>query len=277
MIGKAYAAGTILNALATGVGIAFGICLSTTARIKLDFENILIVNGEERDARILDNVFSQFGFKANVRVKSNIPEQSGLGSSSALINAILCAIFKERKVLFAHEILRMNAELSVKAGISYTGAFDDASASLLGGIVISENYKMKLRCWIPKKGRVAILIPEFKRGKVDWDKIKSYSWRLKNTLEMIKELKFREIMVENTKFYCEMIGYPLEIAERLWKEGILCGLSGNGPAFVAIGNREEISIAKEIWEEYGRVVKNRLAEKPAEEIAITEELFISKI
>lgn len=276
MIGKAYAAGTILNALATGVGCAFGICLKTTAKLKLDTENVLIVNGEQRDAKILDLVLSQFGVKANVRVKSNIPEQSGLGSSSALINAILCALLKGRKELYAYEILRMNAELSVKAGISYTGAFDDASASLLGGIVVSDNYKMKLRCWIPKKGRAAILIPEFKRGKVDWEKIKSRSDRLKNALEKIKELKFGEVMVENTKFYCEMIGYPLEIAERLWKEGVCCGLSGNGPTFVALGNRDEISIAEEIWGEYGKVLRSRLVESPAEEIVITEELFIEQ-
>ncbi|MCS7143865.1 MAG: shikimate kinase [Archaeoglobaceae archaeon] len=274
MIGKAYAAGTILNALATGIGCAFGIDLKTIAKVKIDSENVFIVNGENRNPEILNKILSHFGIKAQVILKSDIPERSGLGSSSAFINAVLCAIMKKED-LFAHKILRLNAELSLKAGISYTGAFDDASASLLSGVVLSDNYKMKLYSWIPFTKRTAVLIPEFKRGKVDWDKIKSQGERLKNALEKLKKLEFREVMVENTKFYCEMIGYPLEIAERLWKEDICCGLSGNGPAFVAIGNDDEISTAKEVWKEYGEVIIGKIPEKPAEEVVITSDLFIS--
>ncbi|MEM2726682.1 MAG: shikimate kinase [Archaeoglobaceae archaeon] len=275
MIGKAYAAGTILNALATGVGCAFGIDLKTTAKVKIDSENALIVNGEDRNPAILEKILSQFDIKARVVLKSSIPEKSGLGSSSAFINSVLCAIMKRKEDLFAHEILRLNAQMSLKAGISYTGAFDDASASLLSGIVVSDNYKMKLYSWTPFTNKTAILIPEFKRGKVDWDKIKSNGDRLKHALENLKKLKFCEVMFENTKFYCEMIGYPIEIAERLWKERIFCGLSGNGPAFVAIGSSDDISTAKEIWKEYGEVIVSKIPEKPAERVVITSDLFMS--
>ncbi|MDI9610653.1 MAG: shikimate kinase [Archaeoglobales archaeon] len=273
MIGKAYAAGTVLNALATGIGSAFGIDLITKAKVKPDSVNVLIVNGEERSAEILGKVLTHFGIKAQVVVKTEIPERSGLGSSSALINAVLCALMKE-KGLFAHEILRLNAELSLKAGISYTGAFDDASASLLGGFVVSENYQMKLRSWFHCRKKTAVLIPEFKRGDVDWNKIRAESHRLKSALEKLEDLRFFEVMVENTKFYCQMIGYPIEIAERLWKEGICCGLSGNGPAFVAIGSKEEVLIAKEVWGEYGEVLVRKIAEMPAEHVVITSELFM---
>lgn len=273
MLGKAYAAGTILNALATGTGSAFGIELTTKAKVKLDDENTLIVNGEERETEILEKILSHFGIKAQVTVRTEIPERSGLGSSSAFINAILCSLMKNKELL-AHEILKLNAEISLKAGISYTGAFDDASASLLGGFVISENYQMKLRSWIFSRKKTAVLIPEFKRKKVDWDKIKAESYRLSNALEKIKKLKFFEVMVENTKFYCEIFGYPIEIAEKLWKEGICCGLSGNGPAFVAIGSKEEVLTAKELWQEYGRVLVRKVAEKPAENVVISSELFM---
>lgn len=274
MLGKAYAAGTVLNALATGVGCAFGIDLKTIAKVKIDSENVLIVNGEHRNPEILNKILSKLEIKAQVIIKSEIPERSGLGSSSAFINAILCAIMKKEKDLFAHEILRLNAELSLGAGISYTGAFDDASASLLSGFVVSDNYKMRLYNWIPTTKRTAILIPEFKRREVDWGKIKKQSERLRNALEDLKNFEFSKVMVENTKFYCEMIGYPLEIVERLWEEDICCGLSGNGPAFVAIGSGEDISIAKEIWKEYGEVIVGKIPEKPAEKVVITSELFI---
>lgn len=274
MIGRAYAAGTILNALATGIGCAFGIDLKTTAKLKISSENVLVVNGEERNPAILDKIVLPFGIKAQVIIKTNIPERSGLGSSSAFLNAILCALLKKEGNLFAHRILKLNAQLSLNAGISYTGAFDDASASLLGGIVISDNYKMKLKNWLIASKKTAVLIPEFKRGKVDWDRIKSEAVNLSNALEKLEKLRFHEVMVENTKFYCKLIGYPLEIAERLWKERICCGLSGNGPAFVAIGDNDEISTAKEVWEEYGKVIVGRVPKNPAEEVMITPELFI---
>jgi len=277
MKAQAYAAGTIFNALATGIGCAFGIDLKTKAVVKIASENILVVNGKNRDPKILDTILTNFGIKAKVKVKTEIPERSGLGSSSAFINAVLCAIMKEkRKSLLAHEILRLNAELSLKAGISYTGAFDDASASLLSGIVVSENYRKRLRSWLPCSKKVAILIPEFKRGKVDWEKIKGEAGKLKNALENLEKLRFNETMVENTKFYCEMIGYPLEIPERVWKEGILCGLSGNGPAFVAIGNAEDLRTVRSIWEDYGKVIMSKIPEKPAEEVLITSELFLQE-
>ncbi|MEM1578932.1 MAG: shikimate kinase [Archaeoglobaceae archaeon] len=274
MTGKAYAAGTVLNALATGIGCAFGIDLMIKVKFKPDSENILIVNGEERDANIVEKILSNFEKKGCVIIKSEIPERSGLGSSSAFINALLSEILEEEERRWAHKRLRLNAELSLKAGISYTGAFDDASASLLGGFVVSDNYRMALYDWFIERMYAAILIPEFKRGLVDWERIKKEGKKLEKILAKLKEHKFCEVMKENTKFYCEMIGYPLEIAERVWKEEICCGLSGNGPAFVALGSKSDAATAKAMWEDYGKVKIQRIPQKPAESVSITPELFI---
>ncbi|MEM4472650.1 MAG: shikimate kinase [Archaeoglobaceae archaeon] len=275
MKGKAYAAGTVLNALATGIGCAFGIELFLKLKIKPDDENVLIVNGTERKSDLIEKILSGLNERACVIVKSEIPEKSGLGSSSAFLNALLIAIYKKKRdELIASKLLKLNAEISLEVKISYTGAFDDASASLLGGLVISDNYRRGLKEWIILRGYAAILLPEFKRGNVDWEKIKRENYRLKNVELKLKRHEFREVMRENTRFYCEMIGYPLEIAERLWKENICCGLSGNGPSFVAIGNKNEMNIAKEIWEEYGKVIVKKIPEKPVDELVIDRELFL---
>uniref|UniRef100_A0A7J2TIY2 Shikimate kinase n=1 Tax=Archaeoglobus fulgidus TaxID=2234 RepID=A0A7J2TIY2_ARCFL len=274
MRAKAYAAGTVLNALATGIGCAFGINLILRLKIKPDIENSLIVNGEEKSGEILEKILG-FSEKMCVVVKSEIPERSGLGSSSAFLNALISAIMKKNgKKLVASEILRMNAELSLKVGISYTGAFDDASASLLGGFVVSENYKRALRDWFILKGYAAILVPEFQRGKVDWERIKREANMLGDVEEMLKKHEFCEVMRRNTVFYCRILGYPIEIAERVWKEGICCGLSGNGPCFVAIGNRDDVLVARDIWNDYGKVLIRRISEKPAENVLINRELFV---
>ncbi|NHW89388.1 MAG: shikimate kinase [Archaeoglobales archaeon] len=275
MRAKAYAAGTVLNALATGIGCAFGINLILEVKIRPSDENVLIVNGKERGTEVLEKVLNFFSEKLRVIVKSEIPERSGLGSSSAFLNALLSAIMKKNdKKLFASEILRVNADLSLKAGISYTGAFDDASASLLGGFVISENYRRALREWFICKGYAAVLIPNFQRGKVDWETIKRESQKLGNVEEKLRRHDFCEVMRKNTVFYCSLLGYPIDIAERLWKEGICCGLSGNGPSFVAIGDRSDVIFAKEIWSEFGKVLIKKISEKPAEEVLINRELFI---
>lgn len=277
MTGKAYAAGTVLNALATGIGCAFGIDLMIKVKVKPESENTLIVNGEERSAEILEKILSKFEKRGCVIIKSEIPEGSGLGSSSAFINALLSEILKEERTC-AHKRLRLNAELSLKVGISYTGAFDDASASLLGGFVVSDNYKMALYDWFfIERMYAAILIPEFKRGLVNWERIKKEGKRLEKILTKLKEHRFCEVMKENTKFYCEMIGYPLEIAERVWKEEICCGLSGNGPAFVALGSKSDAVTAKALWEDYGKVMIKKVPEKPAESVSITSELFIKNL
>ncbi|WP_368887721.1 hypothetical protein, partial [Escherichia coli] len=39
-------------------------------------------------------MLESFGIRARVKVKSEIPEKSGLGSSSAFLNALICAITK---------------------------------------------------------------------------------------------------------------------------------------------------------------------------------------
>ncbi|MEM4279098.1 MAG: shikimate kinase [Archaeoglobaceae archaeon] len=273
MKAKAYAKGTILNALATGMGSAFAIDLTLSVRVKQDSESCLIVNGEERDSSVAEKVLNKFGIKARVKVKSEIPEKSGLGSSSAFLNALICAVM-ERKI--ASEILSLNSELSLKAGISYTGAFDDASASLLGGFVISDNYRRVLWDWVIKKAFVAVLLPEFRRKDVDFEKIQRESYKLKGIDSKLRKHEFFDVMRENTIFYAELLGYPLEIVEKLWKEKICCGLSGNGPAFVAFGTKSDVATANEFWSSYGKVLIRKVPEKPAESIVITPELFVRK-
>ncbi|MEM0088536.1 MAG: shikimate kinase [Archaeoglobaceae archaeon] len=273
MKAKAYAKGTILNALATGMGSAFAIDLTLSVRVKQDSESCLIVNGEERDSSVAEKVLNKFGIKARVKVKSEIPEKSGLGSSSAFLNALICAV-TERKI--ASEILSLNSELSLKAGISYTGAFDDASASLLGGFVISDNYRRVLWDWVIKKAFVAVLLPEFRRKDVDFEKIQRESYKLKGIDSKLRKHEFFDVMRENTIFYAELLGYPLEIVEKLWKEKICCGLSGNGPAFVAFGTKSDVATANEFWSSYGKVLIRKVPEKPAESIVITPELFVRK-
>ncbi|WP_456467629.1 shikimate kinase [Archaeoglobus sp.] len=277
MKGVAYAAGTVLNALATGIGSAFGIDLRTVVEIKPDegSEVRVVINGVERRSMVAERILRAEKISGEVTVESEIPDGSGLGSSSAFVNALLVAVKKLKgEVLNAHEILKTNARISLEAGISYTGAFDDASASLIGGFVVSDNTKMRLYRWDRISSHAAVLIPHFKRGKVNWREIRSNSARILPAVKDAMNGDYCSAMRKNTEYYCEMIGYPLEIARAGWEIGVCCGLSGNGPSFVAFGSKSEMKSVANVWKNYGEVRIRRVVEKPVEKFIVPESIFI---
>jgi len=172
MKAESYAAGTIINALATFKGVAFGIDLKIRGRFREnDSKRLCIVeNGKIVEMPILYKIFRNIS--GVIEIESEIPRRSGLGSSSAFMNVllILAAKIKGEK-LNAEKILKANARMSLETGMSYTGAFDDASASLLGGVVFSDNLKMKLFKREILEGDVIILLPDFKRGEINLRRI----------------------------------------------------------------------------------------------------------
>ncbi len=276
MEGAAYAAGTVLNALATGVGSAFAVDLRTSVRLREGESGgiKILVNGVERRSIVAQRILKQAEFQGVVDVRSEIPGGCGLGSSSAFVNALLVAVKKYiGDDLDAGEILRTNARLSIETGISYTGAFDDASASLLGGFVVSENYKMRLYRRDEVEGYAAILIPRFSRFEVDWGKIRAEAAKLKPAVEAAKNGEYCKAMMENTKYYCKVMGYPIRIADKGWMLGICCGLSGNGPAYVAFGSRSEMKAISNLWEDYGEVIVKKLVTEPVDNVIIPDHLF----
>ncbi len=270
----AYSAGTVLNALALGYGCAFGLDLKL--KLKANFnssERLLIENGVERESPVLNRVLDHFNLNAEVHVKSEIPKGSGLGSSSAFLNALITAIYKHlSKPLKAYEILRLNAELSLDCGISYTGAFDDASASLLGGIVLTDNKNTKVLKWEFKKAKALILVPDFERGEIDLDRIRDDVTLVEKAFELAREGNYKEAMYYNTLHYCKAIGYPVEMIESVKDFDCCCGLSGNGPCFVAFGNVKDV---KEVWKGYGKVIETKIVNEPCDEFVITSDLFSS--
>ncbi len=277
MKAKAYAAGTVLNALATGIGSAFAIELLTEVKLEFDESlrrSVIVAGNDIKESPVADRILSVFGKKAYVEVKSEIPAGSGLGSSSAFVNALIVAAMKAcDEELDAQRILAANARLSLELGISYTGAFDDAAASLLGGFVVANNVKMKLYRRDELKRYAAVLFPNFGRGKVDWKKIKEKADKIKSVIPKLIEGDYCGTMISNTRYYCELIGYPVEIAEMGWKRRICCGLSGNGPCFAAFGSKSEMEELAEIWSSFGRVEVRRVPVQPAENVIIPKSLF----
>lgn len=271
---KAFAAGTIVNALATNYGSAFALDLVTNVKLRFENdlkENIVYEDGKKVKNQIVDRLLTAIKKKAIVEIESKIPRQSGLGSSSAFMNALILAIFKElNEELNAHTILTMNARISLEMGISYTGAFDDASASLLGGIVVTNNSKMKILKWDKKSAKALVLIPTWQRNDVLIDEIKKDVEFVKKAIKEALDGKYRDAMLHNSLHYCSALKYPLEPLNVALNYDVAVGLSGNGPCYVAFGNVDELYKA---WKEFGEVVKTRIVNESAEKLTIPYYLF----
>lgn len=278
MRGEAYAAGTIVNGLATGIGCAFGLDLKTKVEISIEEDlksSILVVDGKEVPDRIVDRVMRSFGYRGVVKVDSSIPRGCGLGSSSAFMNSMLISILKlKEEELDANYILTTNATMAMEMGISYTGAIDDAGASLLGGIVLSNNEEMRFYHRNTLKFDDAlVLLPEWGRGEISMEELRKEPQKVEQAVDYAFEHDYRSAMLSNSRYYCIKLGYSFEPVEQAMELDLYSGLSGNGPAYTAFGERDKIRELKNQWESYGQVIDTRPVNNPCDDIKNIDRLF----
>ncbi len=166
----ALGAGTIINAIATWKGAAFGIDLKTFAKVKLS-ESEAGISGSieelpEGDASLIERcvelVLKMYGLElgGTVRTRSEIPLAGGLKSSSAAANASVLATLRAiDKTLPPLEVVKLGVRAAKEVGVTITGAFDDACASFLGGVVITDNLNMELIRREELESKVLIFAP----------------------------------------------------------------------------------------------------------------------
>jgi len=132
---------------------------------------------------------------------------------------------------------------------------------------------MKVIRWEFRRGKAAVLIPDWGRGEVRVDDIRRNPERVRKAVGFAIRGDYRSAMIENSIYYCERIGYPVEVIERVREFGCCVGLSGNGPAFVAFGDSDSVRDVSSVWSEYGRVIVTELAREPVEDVVISPDLF----
>lgn len=267
-------AATILNAVATWKGSAFGICLKTTAEVELD--RISGVRGDIPgiDAtlvvRCVELVLAKFGMKCGgvVRTRSEIPVASGLKSSSTAANAAvlatLDAIGEEMDLV---EATKIGVAAAREAGVTITGALDDALASMLGGVVVTDNRNMKLLKRDRLESEVLLLVPERKLFSKDTDIRRS---RLIAPLaEVAYDLAmngdYGRAMTLNGFIYCGALGLSPEPLLLALEAGALgASLSGTGPSYAALVGADNIDVLESMWSELGgRVIRTKVNNNPA--------------
>ena len=260
MEGNAYAlaSGTIINAIATGKGSAFGLDLKVYARVKLIDDGKNKIEGKVLDnpnikpnliVRCVKNTLDYFGlnYSAYVETKTEIPIKSGLSSSSATSNAVVLATFDALNEKIDDElILNLGIKSSFDEKLTVTGAYDDATASYYGGITITDNIERKIlkRDKIREDLNVLVLIPNLEKN-VDVNRMKLIRDYVEIAFNEAINGNYFKALFLNGILYASALNFPTKIAiDALEAGAITAGLSGTGPSYIAIVEDENVEKVK---------------------------------
>jgi len=255
--GSCKGAATVVNAIATGKGAAFGIHLETKAYVTLRKEkgvNVMIDGYPSEETllaeRCVMNVLDEYSDReyrgADVKTLSEIPISKGLKSSSSAANAIVTATLNALSCnVDTKEILLIGVKSAKEAGVTITGAFDDAAAALLGGLVITDNTKNEIikRIPMPEDLKVLIHVPDFsiRKRDVPIDRVKECHEESEIALKMALDGDFAKAMMMNGKTQEKAMNLSGEISSKAMKCGALsAGLSGTGPATVMLVKENDV-------------------------------------
>ena len=272
--GWANGAASILNAISTWKGSAFGIDLKTRAEVDLDKSGCVKGDVPGVDTRLIERcvelVLERLGYVygGTVRTYSDIPVASGLKSSSTAANAVVLATLDaldEEMDLF--QAARIGVDAAKSVGVTITGALDDALASMLGGIVVTDNREMLLLRHEEFHRSVMLLIPEQKFFSKDTNVTDSRV--IAPLADVAFELAMRgdygRAMTLNGFAYCvalDLPTQPLILALRAGAEGV--SLSGTGPAYAAIIAEDKMDELDASWGVLGgRVIRTKANNRKA--------------
>ena len=250
--GCAFGGGTIINAIAAWKGCAYATELKTYAEVQLDSDAVPEIRGEiagnpDADTKLIEfcvqSILDQFDCrkKAVVLTKSSIPIAGGLKSSSAAANATVIATLDALgEMLTPEEIVKTGVAAAKAAGVTITGAYDDACASFYGGVAVTDNREMALLRQAYFDYDVLVLNPNVKAFSAQTNISRSVLMKdlVETAFEMALSGDYGKAMKLNGLIYCGALGFDpepavscMEIGEKF---GVVCGLSGTGPSFTAL-------------------------------------------
>lgn len=261
---------TVVNAMATGKGAAISINLRVVAHADIVDNGIhadIRVRGREyRDTRLIEEIVKLMrmrtgqNFGVKLWIECDIPPAKGLKSSSAVANAIIFELANKLELQISEEeLVKLGVEAAKRAGVTLTGAYDDACASHFGGLVFTDNRKMKiLKREAIENTPVVLLIPG---REVLTSSLKGKDFTaLSSTVERIFNLaingKWEEAAFLNGLIYSDFFGYDLKLLLELRMFGITVGLCGKGPALFAI--TEDRELVRDIWRGKGEIIETEV-------------------
>jgi shikimate kinase len=266
---------TVINAISTGSGSAFGIQLYVTAEVQLISSGVECTSERRVNPKLMEicvnKVIQHYSIDTGVKVHtdSTLPVASGLSSSSATSNAVVMAISSliaqefDLKPMNDMEILNTAIDASLDAGVTITGAFDDASASYFGGLTITNNMEREIiQRNEMEKQNILIYMPDRKSltAQSNVERMKLLSPLVDMAYKKAIQGDIYEALTLNGILYSAALGFDSNIALDALEAGAFAsGLSGTGPSFVAVVNDECVDRVHEALNNYpGRVIATQV-------------------
>jgi shikimate kinase len=275
-----HGAATLINGIVIGKGASFGIGLTTTAQVKLTNEpgtfNVVIENDPEEDGLLsktcVEHVLREMKiddqYGADIVTRSDIPISRGLKSSSAASNALILAALKALGEKWDDmTVINAGVDASLRAGVTITGAFDDACAAYFGGISVTNNLERKLidRFTMDDDLIVLIHVPDQKirKTQVDKERLHGIEPVIEKAFRMVLNKNLGPALTMNGLSYGSAMGLDTTISEKAIEAGAYsAGISGTGPATVILCYPEyEDPILKAIGRD--RVIRTRSNQEKA--------------
>ncbi|OYR58589.1 shikimate kinase [Halorubrum halodurans] len=272
MEGRAAAlgAGTVLNALATGTGAAFGLDVETRATVELDPDDDAvegtIAEDPDGDTALIERCVALAtdrwgdGEGGTVRTDSDVPLAAGLKSSSAAANATVLATCDALGLTVGDaagdpttagsaspestvdvtrlEACRLGVRAAREAGVTVTGAFDDATASMLGGVCLTDNGEDRLRARDPVDWDVLVWTPPERAYSADADveRCGAVSSMADLVADLADDGRYAEAMTVNGLAFSAALGFDTDPAVEAMPRASGVSLSGTGPSVVAVAD-----------------------------------------
>ena len=218
----------------------------------------LVVRAVEKT---LEHYGYQSKFSGEVVTSSNIPPAVGLKSSSAAVNATTLATMAALAEDIDDDLaISLGIDASLESGVSLTGGFDDSFASYYGGAVLTDNELRKVtkQIKISEGLQILILVPSKKTYTGSLDRARFSSIRRLGELAYREALDGHvwEALTLNGLAYGSVLGEdPKPVLAALDAGALGGGLSGKGPAVVAVVEEENVERVRKAWERFqGRVI-----------------------
>ena len=288
------ASATVINAISTGKGSAFGIELYVTANVTIlpektakDIESVCkSLDKPDMDTTLMHLCvkkvyeklieYPDFNLKnvvVNVETNSDIPPGSGLSSSSAASNSVVYATLLtlleaegmslEDTDITDEDIINMGIDASLECGVTKTGSYDDASASYYGGWKITDNYERKiLYDYLVNYHKILIYIPNksLYTAQSDVKAMKTLSSLVEIAFDNAVNKNIEKALTLNGLLYCAALDLDTQIAIDALKLGAkAAGLSGTGSAYtILLDDTSDVNEIKEKLSKYpGKLIETK--------------------
>jgi len=208
---------------------------------------------EKTVRRVLRHLNLEGEHGARVETRSNIPIARGLKSSSTAANAVALATLAALDAdLEDLAVVNLGVDAALEAGVTITGAFDDACASYLGSIAVTDNRSRRVLKRFNPEGDHAILIhvPPRKAytARSDVGRMRLVAREVESIHREALSGNYWAAMTLNGLVYSAVLGYDPSIAvEALTAGAVAAGLSGTGPAVAAVVPAEDSQRVRDAW------------------------------